>query len=123
MKLIYVHFTGKNYKAEYIYEFIFTKLSVNELSEVSGEYWESKPAAGNPQPPINYVNESCMLVSDDELILVQDSSSFNMADSVQGIIALAWEDNEKKARLVFKYGEEKESVVKKLYQKEMIFNI
>ena len=45
--LIYVNELGPNYKGDNIYEFIFS----NEITDIWGEMWESKPSNGYPLPP------------------------------------------------------------------------
>ena len=60
--------------------------------------------------------------SDVKLELVQNSDYFNMSDAMDGVIALGWEIEEydENNRLVFKFGEEEESVKNKLYEKDLI---
>jgi hypothetical protein len=44
-----------------------------------------------------------------------------MVDGIDGIIALAWEqDDNKNDRLVFRFGEEEKNIKDKLYEKDLI---
>lgn len=122
--LVYVNELGPNYKGDNIYEFIFS----NDIKDIWGESWDSKPSNNNPQPPfINFINKVGVLKS--ELIcfsVIQKSDWFSMIDSVDGVIALAWEnesdliDFSTKKRLVFSFGETEESVKNKLYERDIV---
>ena len=60
------------------------------------------------------------------LSVIQNSDYFTMLDSIDGIIALAYEnessdvDFTRQKRLVFKYGETEESVKDKLYERDFV---
>jgi len=123
MFLIYVNQLGPNYKGENIYEFIFT----DDIKDVWGESWESKPANGYPYPPdIIFIKKVGLIKNNDvTLSVVQESDYFSMLDAIDNVIALAWEDEndfidfEKTKRLVFQYGESYESVENKLYERDI----
>jgi len=120
--LIYINHVGKDYKGNYIYEFIFSDSTDN----VDGDDWDTFPASGRPEPP----NEVCIksvgkLESELFLDVVQNSDTFAVWDAVDGVIALAWEninsyDSYPEHRLSFRFGETKEEVESKLYEKDLI---
>ena len=117
-KLIFVNGLGPNYKGDNIYEFIFS----DEL-DVWGEYWESKPANQYPQPPeLKYIVKVGVLKNTDiKLELIQNSDFFCMIDAMDDVVALAWEsDDEKKKRLVFRFGETEQDIKDKLYERDLI---
>jgi len=121
-RLIYVNGLGPNYKGDNIYEFIF---SDDDLGNIWGENWESKPAHGNPNPPeLIHINKVGVLKNTKvEFDLVQNSDFFSIIDAMDDVIALAWEtdeynDNEK--RLVFRFGEEEKTIKEKLYERDLI---
>jgi hypothetical protein len=122
--LIYVNELGPNYKGDNIYEFIFS----DNLEDVWGENWESSPANGNPLPPdLEHIKRVGVLKNDQiTLSVIQNSDYFTMLDSIDGIIALAYEDESSEVdfshqkRLVFKYGETEESVKDKLYERDFV---
>jgi hypothetical protein len=122
--LIYVNELGPNYKGDNIYEFIFS----DDLEEVFGENWESSPANGNPLPPdLEHIKKVGVLKNDQiTLSVIQNSDYFTMLDSIDGIIALAYEnesndvDFARQKRLVFSYGELEESVKDKLYERDFV---
>lgn len=122
MKLTYINFVGENYLGVKIYEFLFT---TSELSKVDGEDWDSYPANGNPKPPIEYVDGVYRISCDINFELIQDHDSFDMSDCMQGVIALAWEDDKDfdmgycDTRLFFSFGEQKQSVENKLYERDI----
>lgn len=121
-RLIYVNGLGPNYKGDNIYEFIF---SDDDLGNIWGDNWESKPAHGNPNPPeLIHIHKVGVLKNTKvEFELVQNSDFFSIIDAMDDVIALAWEtdeynDNEK--RLVFRFGEEEKTIKEKLYERDLI---
>ena len=122
--LIYVNELGPNYKGDNIYEFIFT----NDLTDIWGEYWDSKPSNGYPLPPnIDHVSKVGVLKNDKiSMSVIQNSDYFSMIDAIDGIIALSWENEDEEIdynhqkRLVFKFGEDEQSVKDKLYERDFV---
>lgn len=122
--LIYVNELGPNYKGDNIYEFIFS----DDLEDVWGENWDSSPANGNPLPPdLEHIKKVGVLKNDQiTLLVIQNSDYFTMLDSIDGIIALAYENDSsdvdfaKQKRLVFKYGDTEESIKDKLYERDFV---
>ena len=88
--LIYVNELGPNYKGDNIYEFIFS----DNLENIWGENWESKPSNGYPLPPdLEFIRKVGTLKNDQvTLSVIQNSDNFSMLDSIDGVIALAWEN-------------------------------
>lgn len=122
MKLIYINKIGQDWKGNYIYEFLFSDAL---LEDIDGEGWDSYPSSGNPEAPEDFVKETGLLKCEMRLDLVQESDSFGMFDAVDGVIAMAWENMEgydeyPDRRLYFTFGEQKESVENKLYEKDMV---
>lgn len=121
MLLIYINPLGKNYKGEFIYEFIF-----NDKTDIEfGDDWDICPASsGTLTPPeIKYIKKVEVLQSDEiELELAINSDSFSYTDAVENILAIAWEkespDDEK--RMVFHYGEKMTDVIDKLYARDIV---
>ena len=122
--LIYVNGLGPNYKGDNIYEFIFSDVK----EEVWGESWESKPSNGNPLPPnIEFIRKVGVLKNAEiKLALIQDSDFFSMIDSLDDVIALAWESDDSdinfdiEKRLVFRYGEDEKKIKDKLYERDIV---
>jgi hypothetical protein len=126
MKLIYVNELGPNYKGDNIYEFIFS-----DTLDVWGEDWDITPASGRPLPPnVEYIRKVGTLKNSDiELDLIQNSDLFCVYDSVEGVISLAWEKSDSDhviddnhTRLVFRFGEEINSVSDKLYERDVVLS-
>lgn len=123
MILIYVNGLGQNYKGDNIYEFIF-----GETLDVWGDEWDSKPSNGNPKPPnIEYIKKVGVLKNSEiELELIQNSDFFSITDSMDDVIALAWEKESSKSnfddekRLVFRFGEDVEKIKDKLYERDIV---
>jgi hypothetical protein len=92
--------------------------------DVWGTSWEASPSSGYPTPPdLEFIKKVGVLRNSEmKLELVQNSDYFNMSDAMDGVIALGWEieDFEENKRLVFKFGEEEDSVKNKLYEKDLI---
>ena len=120
MQLIFINHVGSNFRGQILYELLF---SSSDISEVSGEDWDSYPANGNPKTPIDYVEVVYKFETEDKLELIQDHVSFDMQDCKQGIIALAWEaekdDYDYDTRLFFKFGESLKDVEAKLYERDI----
>lgn len=122
--LIYVNGLGPNYKGDNIYEFIFSDVK----DEIWGENWESKPSNGNPLPPnIEFIKKVGVLKNSEiKLSLIQDSDFFSMIDSLDDVIALAWESEDSdvnfdiEKRLVFRFGENEKTIKDKLYERDII---
>lgn len=120
--LIYVNEVGKTWEDQYIYEFLFSDTTKN----VDGDDWDVYPASGNPSPPRqDLVKKVGKIVSDVKFSLVQQSDTFAVWDAIDGVIALAWEDVSEyeeypAIRMHFKFGEAHQSVIDKLYEKDII---
>jgi hypothetical protein len=122
--LIYVNGLGPNYKGDNIYEFIFSDVK----EDVWGENWESKPSNGNPLPPnIEFIKKVGVLKNSEiKFSLIQDSDFFSMIDSLDDVIALAWESEdsdvnfEMEKRLVFRFGEDEKTIKNKLYERDIV---
>jgi hypothetical protein len=124
MYLIFVNELGPNYKGDNIYEFIFS----DNIKDVWGEMWESKPSNGYPTPPdLEHIQKVGILKNDKiSLSVIQKSDYFSMMDSIDDVIAMAWENESDLVnfdlvkRLVFRFGETEESVKNKLYARDII---
>jgi|TARA_R110000803_G_scaffold200220_5_gene264500 hypothetical protein len=122
MKLIYINKIGQDWKGNFVYEFLFSDA---KLEDIDGEGWDSYPSSGNPDAPEGFIKETASLLCKLKLDLVQESDSFGMFDAVDGVIAMAWENMEgydeyPEGRLHFAFGEDKQSVEDKLYEKDMV---
>ena len=122
--LIYVNELGPNYKGDNIYEFIFS----NEITDIWGEMWESKPSNGYPLPPdLEHIKKVGVLKNDKiSLSVIQKSDYFSMIDAIDDVVALGWENESNTInfdlvkRLVFRFGETEESVKNKLYERDIV---
>ena len=120
--LIYINYVGKDYKGNYIYEFLFS----DTTKKIDGEEWDTFPASGRPQPPHEmYIKHVGKLESQLKLDVVQNSDTFAVWDAIDGVIALAWEninayDSYPEHRLCFRFGETLKEVEAKLYEKDLI---
>lgn len=124
--LVFVNKIGSDVYGECHYEFVFSK----DKNDVTGESWDSFPAQGNPQAPHKKYIEKVSSIKTDkfDLEVIQDSPFFSMSDCQNHIIALSWEtlkddDDEdfNNKRLVFYYGEQEDSVIDKLYSRNIKF--
>lgn len=122
--LIYVNELGPNYKGDNIYEFVFS----DTKEKIWGENWESKPSNGYPLPPeLEHIKKVGVLKNNKiTMSVVQNSDFFSMIDAIDGVIALAWEnesddiDFDYNARLVFRFGDNEKSVKDKLYERDIV---
>jgi hypothetical protein len=117
--LIYVNGLGPNYKGDNMYEFIFSN-----TKKVWGLDWENEPCNGYPSPPdLQYIKRVGVLRNTDlELELIQDSDFFSMKDAMDDVISIAWEKNNETEdkRLVFRFGEDEQTIKNKLLERELI---
>ena len=124
MYLIFINELGPNYRGDNIYEFIFT----DDITNVWGEMWESKPANGYPNPPdLEHIKKVGILKNDKiSLSVIQKSDYFSMTDCMDDVISLGWENESDdidftlKKRLVFRFGETEQSVKNKLYERDIV---
>lgn len=121
--LIYIHQVGMDWKERNIYEFIFSE----STEDIDGEEWDAIPAAGRPSAPYEeHVQKVGVLTTGEfSLHLIQESDTFSVWDSVDGAVALAWENMDEyeeypEKRLAFHFGEEIKSVEDKLYEHDLI---
>jgi len=122
--LIYVNGLGPNYKGDNMYEFIFS----DEIKNVWDDTWEAKPSNGYPKPPsLEFIKKVGVLKDTSiEFDLVQNSDFFSFTDSMDDVIALAWEkENEdidftNTKRLVFRFGDTEKIVKDKLYERDVV---
>jgi hypothetical protein len=124
MFLIYINPLNKNYKGEYIYEFLFSEEKEFDINE---EWFTTPASSGIMTPPSMelVVKVGLLKTNDIELDLAMFSDYFSLTDSLENIVALGWEkespDNEE--RLVFHFWESFDSVVQKLYSRDKIMEI
>lgn len=121
--LIYINVVGKDWKGVNIYEFIFS----DTTEDIDGEDWDAIPASGRPLPPYEeYVKRVGRLTTDEyKLDVIQNSDSFSVWDSIDGVVALGWEnmddyDEYPEKRLAFHFGDKLEDVEAKLYAHDLI---
>jgi len=120
--LIYVNRVGKDYKGNFIYEFIFS----DTTKGIDGDDWDTFPASGRPSAPHDhFIKKVGRLESELNLDVIQNSDTFAVWDAIDDVIALAWEninayDSYPEKRLCFKFGEPIESVETKLYENDLI---
>ena len=119
MYLLYINELGKDYKGQQQYEFLF-----GEYVDVLMDEWFIIPSSGRAIPPeLEFIDLVGVLKNSDlKLDLVQNSDYFGMIDAVDGIIALGWEPFDIQAegrpiRVSFHFGEDFNSVTKKLERK------
>lgn len=122
MFLIYINKIGKDYKENYLYEFIFS----NTIDDIDGDDWDTFPASGRPSAPHeHFIKKVGRLESEIIFDVIQDSDTFAVWDAIDGVIALAWEnineyDSYPDKRICFRFGETIAEVEEKLYEKDLI---
>ena len=126
--LIYINKIGTNFKGEHIFEFLFSDRTDWDWDE---SWYESSVVTDKndltPEP--NYIKLVGNLKTEElDLELVQNSGVFQIYNAIEGIIALGWEiledsdEDYPEERIVFKFGESKESIENKLYSMDLVLN-
>jgi hypothetical protein len=119
--LIYINKIGKDYKENYLYEFIFS----DTIDGIDGDDWDTFPASGRPSAPHDhFIKKVGRLESEIKFDVIQYSDTFAVWDAIDGVIALAWEninayDSYPEKRICFKFGEPISEVETKLYEKDL----
>lgn len=122
--LIYVNKIGKNHRGQFLYEFIFS----DTTEEVNGTDWDVYPASGRPEPPNEeFIKKVGVLESDLKFDIIQESDTFAVWDSIDGVVSIAWEnindyDTYPEKRLFFRFGESLKKVEDKLYERDLVIN-
>ncbi len=124
MYLIYINKIGTTFKGEHLFEFLFSNSTEWEWDD---EWYESSVITDSIDlsPNENFIKVVGSLKTDElDLELIQESGVFDIYNAVEGIVALGWEkleDDEDypEDRLVFKFGEPKESVDIKLLEYDL----
>lgn len=119
--LIYINVIGKDYKENYLYEFIFS----DSIEDIDGDDWDTFPASGRPSAPHDhFIKKVGRLETEIKFDVIQDSDTFAVWDAIDGVIALGWEninayDSYPEKRICFKFGEPINEVETKLYEKDL----
>lgn len=122
--LCFIRLIGEESDGYYRYEFIFT----NNVDEVFGENFNQKPAClvNDLMVDDKYITEIHIVKMKIKLDLIQDNCCFSVADSYDGIIALAWENTDlyeefpEDGRIFFRFGETLNEVESKLAMKNIL---
>lgn len=124
--LVYINELNTDWEDNNLYEFIFSETKHIE-EKLEGEYWDVIPASRNPTPPDSSVVSYVGLLKTEDIVLdtIYNSDTFSVYDSIDGVVALGWEDlmeseTYPENRLVFPYGDELEEVKNKLYSRDLI---
>jgi len=124
MYLIYINKIGTTFKGEHLFEFLFSNSTEWDWDD---EWYESSVITDSTDlsPNENFIKIIGSLKTDEiDLELIQESGVFDLYNAVEGIVALGWEKLEDgedypDQRLVFKFGETKESVEVKLLEYDL----
>lgn len=123
LKLIYINHVGSNFRDLNVFEFIFS----DTIEDVDGDDWDMYPASTGDitPPPIEFIRYVGVLETEINLDVVRDSDKFSVWDAVDGIVPLAYENLEDypeypENRLVFKFGEDINTVNESLFAREII---
>lgn len=110
--LCFIRYIGEENDGLKRYEFIFT----DNIDEVFGENFEYKPAClvNDLMVDEQYVTEVHVVKTKIKLDLIQDNCCFSISDSYDGIVSIAWSKDIDNCNLFFCFGEDFESVEKKL---------
>jgi len=122
--LCFIRLVGEENDGYYRYEFIFT----DKIDEAFGEDFDQKPAClvNNLMVSDEYITEIHIVKMKIKLDLIQDNCCFSVSDSIDGIVAMGWENMDEydsypeEGRLFFFFGETVSDVERKLAIKQII---
>lgn len=124
--LIYINKVGSTFKGENLFEFLFSDSTEWEWDE--NWYQSSVIMDKNDLTPSENVIKfiGSLRTEKFDLELLQDSGVFDLYNAVEGIVALGWEKfndggegEYPENRLVFRFGETRESVDEKIYSMDL----
>lgn len=122
MYLVFINSLNKNFRGEYLYEFLFSEST--DISKPETWYATSINELADPPDPSEINKVGVLRVEDEEhaLELVQNDKNFELVDAVDQIIPLGYEareeDEEKENRLVFHFGVELTKIEDMLYKRD-----
>lgn len=126
MYLIYINKIGTTFKGEHLFEFLFSNSIEWDWDE---EWYESSVITDytDLSPNENFIKIIGSLKTNKiDFDLIQESGVFDVYNAVEGIVALGWEKLDEdemeeypENRVVFKFGETKESVEVKLLEHDL----
>lgn len=126
LNLIYVHHIGTTAAGDHLYEFLFS----DNPDSADGENWSLTPAGDYDSLPYDdFITETLSLKSREiHLEVLHKSQYFSFLDGYDKVVALAWENLEEAdypieddhVRLVFHYGESRETVLDRLYERDLV---
>lgn len=122
--LVFINYKGKDFSGKHTYEFCYADST--ELDQENLVGWDSMPAMGLPKAPIDNLTQVCEIEIDFRLDLIQNSTTMSIWDSIEGVIAMGYENisdyvNIPQRRLYFKFGETKKQTLEMLYSREIEF--
>jgi hypothetical protein len=126
-KLCFVRKVGQEFDGQNLYEVFFTK-DPEEYFEIGwvNHQWDSQPSQGRPELHRKGLTSVGSISTDILLDLVMDSMSFDMLDTRDGVVSMAWENTDSyteeqypQKRMVFPYGMDKDKFEETLYQREI----
>ena len=114
LKLCFISLVGMESDGRYRYEFIYT----DNIDEVWGDNFDYVPAClcNGLYPNDEYITEVEIVKLPCKLNLIQENCCFGMQDCYDGIIALAYTDEDEAT--LFNAGDTKEEIENKLSQLE-----
>ena len=118
LSLVYVDIVGKNGDDMYEYDFYYSETP----EDVWGFEWDKAPASYcvDLLPEPSTYSEIERIKTPIPLSLIQNNTFFSIEDCVNGVVALCYEDISnyevypEPYRIVFKFGENRESIIEKL---------
>ena len=104
LKLIFISFIGKTQKDEYEYKLYYSETPDKVWRD---DYAEQAPSTCSIEDLIPNTEDyyaTIRAVSDKKINLIQDNSCFSIQDCMDGIISIAWVDNNDGTYSGLKYG-------------------
>lgn len=123
----FIHYIGEDSDGLNQYEFIFT----DNPNEFWGEDFNESPAClcNNLIPDDNYITTRRLIKTSIKLDLIQNNCCFSVSDALDGIVSIAWlsldglDEYPSQGRIFFMFGEEYNTVEKKLALYNILFEV
>lgn len=125
-KLVFIRYVGKQFDGITLYELFFSPDPDATFAVGESMFdWGASPSNKKPiafSETISFIGK--VEIEESDLVLLVNSHVFSMYDAIDGVVALAWENNapDGEQRIILKYGMSKDEVYDIFYNREILLS-